>query len=214
MNLKATLNFYGAYMLFTREIKRFLKVYHQTIISPVISSLIFLSIFYLSIGKVKPYIHGIYFLNFMGYGIIMMVMIQNSFANSSSSILMAKVIGYITDILMPPFNGVELFFAFVFGSIVRGLMVGSLLTLVLMFIIEFNFYSPFLLLYYAISACYLMAALGILSGIITNSFDQSSAITNYVIMPLSFLSGTFYSVDRLPVILQKINLFNPLFSAW
>lgn len=140
-----------------------------------------------------------------------MSVIQNAFANSSSSLIMARMIGYINDILMPPFNGIELVTAYVMGALTRGIIVGILVAVFLIPFIDFSLYHPLVLIYYTFSACILLGLLGIISAIIVSNFDQNSAITSYVIMPLSFLSGTFYSVDKLPHIFQVINHFNPFF---
>lgn len=198
-------------MLSVREIRRFLKVYHQTLIAPSVSALIFLSIFTLALGGEDRRIHGIPYKDFAGYGLIIMTIIQNAFANTSSSLIMAKVIGYINDILMPPFDGEELVLAYTIGAIVRGLLVGIILTFALSFIIELRLYSIFHVCFYTLIACTLLANLGTLSALITNNFDQNSAISNYIIMPLSFLSGTFYSVHQLPSWIKTINLLNPFF---
>jgi len=204
-------NIYGTYMLTAREVRRFLKVYHQTLIAPVVSALIFLSIFTLALGQTQRVIHNVPYLDFAGYGLIIMTIIQNSFSNTSSSLIMSKVIGYINDILMTPFTGKELVLAYTTGAMIRGIMVGILLTIVLSFIIELRIYSFIYLLFFVLVACIFLANLGTLSALITDNFDQNSAITSYVITPLSFLSGTFYSINDLPSWLKMVNLLNPFF---
>ncbi len=204
-------NWYGTYTLSLREIKRFLKVYHQTIFTPVISSLIFLAVFVLSIGNHRSEISGIRFIDFMGYGLIAMSIIQNAFANSSSSFIMSKIIGYITDLLMPPLGGKEIVIAITIGAVLRGLLVGFAVALALLPFVDYRLEHPLLLIFYLLASCTLLGKLGLLCGIFANSFDQHSAITSYVITPLSFLSGTFYSVESLPYIFQQINWFNPFF---
>ncbi|RTK93335.1 MAG: multidrug ABC transporter permease [Rickettsiales bacterium] len=205
------INWYGTYCLSLREIKRFIKVYHQTIITPVISSLIFLSVFVLAIGNHKTEISGIKFINFMGYGLIIMSIMQNAFSNSSSSFIMSKILGYIIDILTPPLGSIEIVIALTLGSLFRGLIVGIVVALALYPFIEYEIHQPLLLIFYVVTSCTLLAQFGILSGLISNSFDQLTAVTSYLITPLSFLSGTFYSVTSLPVFFQYINLFNPFF---
>jgi len=205
------MNWYGTYTLFIREVRRFLKVYHQTLIAPVVSALIFLSIFTLAIGEKEHKIHGIPYIDFVGYGLIIMTIIQNAFANTSSSLIMAKVLGYINDILMTPLGGIEIVLSYTLGAIVRGITVGIILASVLWFIIDFRLNSFGLLVFYVLSSCILLANLGIISSIITNNFDQNSVITNYIITPLSFLSGTFFSIHQLPNWLKIINLANPFF---
>jgi len=147
----------------------------------------------------------------MGYGLIIMSIVQNAFGNSSSSLIMSKIIGYISDILTPPLGSKEIIIAFTLGAVLRGLMVGIIVTISLIPFVEFTLYYPLLLAFYTLASCMLLGKLGILSGMIANSFDQHSAITSYLITPLSFLSGTFYSVKDLPQILQQINLLNPFF---
>lgn len=205
------INWYGTYSLTLREVKRFLRVYNQTLITPAVSALIFLAVFALAVGARKHEINGIKFINFMGYGLIIMSIVQNAFGNSSSSLIMSKIIGYISDILTPPLGSKEIIIAFTLGAVLRGLMVGIIVTISLMPFVEFTLYYPLLLAFYTLASCMLLGKLGILSGMIANSFDQHSAITSYLITPLSFLSGTFYSVKDLPQILQQINLLNPFF---
>lgn len=204
-------NYYGTYTLAKREIKRFLKVYHQTLIAPAVSSMIFLAVFLLASTNQNQIIGNVKFINFLGYGLIIMTIVQNAFANSLSSLIMSKVIGYINDILMPPLSGLEIVLAYIFGSIARGIMCGLTLSLFLFPFIEFHILHPLLLVFFTISSCIFMGQIGLLSGMAANNFDESAAITSYIITPLSFLSGTFYSVQKLPTVLQNINIFNPFF---
>ena len=205
------INWYGTYTLSSREVRRFLTVYNQTIITPVISSLIFLAVFVLAIGNNRTDINGIKFINFMGYGLIAMSIIQNAFANSSSSFIMGKILGYLSDILTPPLGSIEIIIAFTVGAVLRGVLVGMAVSLALAPFIEYSLHHPLLLMFYIITSCTLLGLFGILSGMIANSFDQHSAVTGYIITPLSFLSGTFYSVKALPHIFQQIKLVNPFF---
>ena len=205
------INWYGAYTLTEREVRRFLRVYNQTILTPVVSALIFLAVFVLAIGSHKSDVAGIKFINFMGYGLIALSFTQNAFANSSSSFIMSKMLGYISDILTPPLGSTEIIIAFTVGAVVRGVLVAIAVAIALAPFIDYTLTHPLLLIFYVLASCTLLGKLGILCGLISNSFDQHSAITSYLITPLSFLSGTFYSVSALPVIFQKINLINPFF---
>ncbi len=205
------INWYGTYILSLREIKRFLKVYNQTILTPVVSALIFLAVFVLAIGSGRSEINGIKFINFMGYGLIAMSIIQHAFANSASSFIMSKMLGYITDILLPPFSGPEIVIAFTIGAVLRGILVGLAVSISLIPFIEYQMQHPILLIFYVLFSCSLLGQMGLLSGLIANSFDQHAAITSYIITPFSFLSGTFYSVSALPIFFQRVNLFNPFF---
>ena len=205
------INWLGVYTLSLREVKRFLRVYNQTILTPVVSSLIFLSVFVLAMGENKPDVEGIKFINFMGYGLIAMSIIQNSFANSSSSFIMSKIIGYISDILTSPLGSAEIIIAFTFGAVLRGLLVGLAVTIALSPFIDYTLHHPVLMVFYLLASSALLGKLGLLSGLIANTFDQYTAINNYLITPLSFLSGTFYSVKVLPSFFQVVNLVNPFF---
>lgn len=205
------INWYGAYSLSLRETKRFLSVYHQTIFTPVVSALIFLAVFVLALGQNKAPIDGIEFTDFMGYGLISMYMTQNAFANSSSSFIASKIMGYIMDILTPPLGSTEIIIAFTIGATLRGVCVGAAVAISLAPFITYTLAHPFLLIFYVIASCMLLGQMGLLSGIISNTFDKHSAVTSYVVTPLSFLSGTFYSVNSLPYIFAQINLLNPFF---
>lgn len=204
-------NYYGTYMLTLREVRRFLKVYHQTLLAPAVSAMIFLAVFMLSSNHPDYMIGNVKFLNFMGYGLLIMTVVQNAFANTLSSLIMSKVIGYINDILMPPFSGLEIVTAYIIGAIIRGILSGSVLLIFLLPFIDINIEHPLLFVFFTLSSAAMLGQIGILAGIMANTFDQSSAITSYLITPLSFLSGTFYSVKKLPEILQNLNLFNPFF---
>jgi ABC-2 type transport system permease protein len=208
----ATANWYGTYCLSLREVRRFLRVYHQTIITPAISSLVFLAIFGLSLANhPNKQIASINYIDFIGYGLIIMSISQNAFANSSSSVIMSKIIGYIRDLFVLPFRSSEIIIAFTIGSVLRGIFVGLVVTLALAPFISYQLQHPLLLFFYLTASCSLLGQLGILSGLYSESFDQQSAFTNYLITPLSFLSGTFYSVNALPSYIQAINYFNPFF---
>ncbi|MBF8246701.1 MAG: ABC transporter permease [Rickettsia sp.] len=208
LNNVKQINWYGMYYLSLREIKRFLKVYHQTILGPMISAVLFLLIFSLAM---KKNIDSPQNLNFIGYGIIIMSIIQNSFANSSSSLIMFKVLGYIIDILTPPLGSIEIILAFIIGSVVRALLVGLSVAIALAFFVNYKIHNLTFLLLFSILGSILLSQFGILSALIAKSFEQNTAFTNYFIMPLSFLSGTFYSIKNLSPMFQKFNLVNPFF---
>ena len=205
------INWYGMFYLTLREVKRFLKVYNQTIFTPMISALLFLTIFVLATGGSREEISGIKFINFIGYGLIIMSIMQQTFANSSSSFIMSKILGYINDILMPPLGSVEIICAFTLGAVLRGVLVGIVVAISLIPFIDYNLVHPVLLALYILLCCTFLGQLGLLTGLASNSFDQMSAFTSYIITPLSFLSGTFYSVKSLPMVFQYINMVNPYF---
>ncbi len=205
------INYIGIWTLYRKEVHRFLKVYNQTLLAPVVTSLLFLAIFNLALGGQVHKIGEINFSNFMAAGLIMMAVMQQSFANTSSSFIMAKVLGTIIDYITPPLSTAELIFAIIFAGITRGIIIGILVFTSLLFFIPVHIHSVFYLLFYLLSASTLLALLGLFSGIISESFDQMAAITAYIITPLSFLSGTFYSVTNLPPFWQHISHANPFF---
>ena len=205
------INWYGTYILTKKEVRRFLRVYHQTVIAPCVSALIFLAVFVLALGDQVHHIGEVKFTEFMGYGLIIMTIVQNAFANTSSSLIMSKVIGYVADILVPPFSGLELTIAFTFGALCRGVVVGCVMALCLIPLISFKIYHLDLLIFFTFFSCTLLGMLGILTSLISRSFDENAAITSYLITPLSFLSGTFYSIEKLPKFLKTISQFNPFF---
>ena len=206
-------NWIGLKTLYFREVNRFSKVYIQTILAPVITTLIFLTIFSLAIGKFRGDIHGVPFIEFLAPGLIMMAIIQNSFTNASSSIMGGKMQNNIIDTLMPPLTANELVLAYAAGGMTRGVLVGCVVTLALNIFVDLTFHNFLLITFYGISASLMLALLGIIGGIWADRHDHMTVINGFIITPLSFLSGTFYSIDRLPEILQHITFINPFFYA-
>ena len=197
--------------LFNKEVFRFLKVGIQTIIGPAISSLLFLAVFSLALGRSVNSINGVPLSEFIAPGLIMMTMLQNSFANSASSIGQAKFQGNIVDILMAPLNDFELTIGYVAGSIARGLICGSVTALAILFFVKLEVYSFTALIFYSFMGCLMMGSLGTIVGIWADKWDQQQGITNFIVLPLTFLSGTFYSISRLPEFWQNFAKFNPFF---
>jgi ABC-2 type transport system permease protein len=204
-------NWLGLWTLYLKEVRRFVKVSTQTILAPLITTLLFLAIFTLALGRAVTQVGGVSFTEFLGPGLIMMAMVQNAFANTSSSILISKVQGNIVDVLMPPLSPAELAFGFAAGGVSRGLAVGLAVGLVMWTIVPIHIHAPFFVLFHAVAASLLLSLLGILGGIWSEKFDHMAAVTNFVITPLAFLSGTFYSVDRLPGYWLVIAHLNPFF---
>ncbi len=204
-------NWFGAFSLLKKEVLRFLKVYHQTLFSPVINIILFLAVFSLSVGNHIQTIAGVDFAVFMSAGLIMMAAMQNSFANSSSSFVMGRVMGHIIDYLIPPLGALELLFAFTLGAILRGICVAIVATIAISFFVKLPIFSVFHICFYLFFSCMFLGLLGVLCGIFSETFDQMSAMTSYVITPLTFLSGTFYSTTSLPEFWQKVSHFNPFF---
>lgn len=205
------LNTLGTYTLYLKEVRRFLKVYHQTLMIPVVTALLFLAVFSLALGQQAHEIGGIPFTQFMAPGLIMMAVMQNAFANTSSSFIMGKVLGNIVDILMPPLSVGEITFAMVMAGVTRGLAVGILVFIAVAFFAGTHLAHPLYALFYIISASMLLASLGLFAGVFAETFDQMAAVNSYLIVPLTFLSGTFYSVHQLPEFWFRISQFNPFF---
>jgi len=199
--------------LYLREINRFSKVYVQTIFVPVITTLIFLAIFTLAIGALRSDINGIPFIQFLAPGLIMMAILQNSFANTSSSIMGAKMQGNIIDTLMPPLTPGETIFAYIIGGATRGIAVGIAVTFAMFFFTHIEIKNIYLILFHTLSASSMMASIGFIGGIWAEKNEQNAVITGFIVTPLTFLSGTFYSIDKLPELLQLFALFNPFFYS-
>jgi len=205
------INWIGMGTLYKRETWRFLKVWNQTLVAPMITTLIFLAILTLAMGGGTRTVHGMPFTQFIAPGLIMMAMVQNSFANTSSSFMIAKLQGVIIDWLTPPLSSIELTAGFALGGITRGLMVGVTVSIAMAVFTSLGVHSILAVIVFAILSCSMLALLGIATGIFGNTPDQVSAITNFFITPLSFLSGTFYSIQDLPPLFQHISHVNPFF---
>ena len=205
------LNYLGVWTLLKKEIWRFLKVYHQTILSPIVNIILFLAVFSLSVGGKIKTIENVPFAVFMASCLIMMAAMQNAFANSSSSFVMSKVLGYFSDYLVPPIGAVGLLFAFTVGAILRGICVAIVAYLAISIFVKLSIFHFGYLVFYIIFSCMFLALLGVLCGVISETFDQMSAMTSYVITPLTFLSGTFYSTKALPDFWYNVSQYNPFF---
>ncbi|MBI1274406.1 multidrug ABC transporter permease [bacterium] len=208
-------NWLGTWTMYKREVWRFGKVWNQTLIAPLVSTLLFLAIFMLALGgdhRVITDTNGdVPFGVFIAPGLIMMAVVQNAFANSSSSLILSKIQGTIIDVLMPPLSPHEITLAYMMGAITRGLAVGLVVWLGVSFFIPTEVQHPWVAVYMVLMASMMMALVGVLSGLWSQGFDQMSAITNYIISPLAFLSGTFYSITALPKFFQHISYANPFF---
>lgn len=205
------INWLGLRTLATREVMRFMAVWQQTIFAPLMTAALFVLVFALALGRGRGEIMGLPYLEFLGPGILMMTVIQNSFANTSSSITAAKVQGNIVDTLMPPLSAGELLAGYLTGSMVRAGLVALVIGCGMVIVTGAGIAHPLWAIVFVLLAAMLLGGLGILAGIIAQKFDQMAAITNFVITPLSFLSGTFYSVDNLPEPFKTLSHWNPIF---
>ena len=206
------INWIGLQTLYLREVQRFMKVAMQTLAAPVVTSILFLMVFSVAIGDRAGLSGGVDFVTFLIPGLVMMTVLQNAFANTSSSIVVSKVQGNIVDLLMPPLGSGELLVGLAAGGMTRGIMVGIVAAICLAVLGGLGLPSqPLIAMAFLFLGSLLMALAGILAGIRANKFDEMAAITNFVIQPLAFLSGTFYSVNRLPAPFDTIATLNPVF---
>ncbi|HBM59427.1 ABC transporter permease [Salipiger marinus] len=204
-------NWLGLATLCRREIQRFLAVWTQTLLAPLVTAGLFLVIFTIAIGPTRGEVLGVPFTEFIAPGILMMTVIQNAFANSSSSIVISKVQGNIVDTLMPPLAPFELVIGYLAGGVARGIVV-ALAILAGLFVATGQVPAhPLLLAVFVVLGAAFLSAVGVVAGLFANKFDQMAAITNFIVTPLAFLSGTFYSVEALPPGLYEITHVNPVF---
>ena len=201
----------GTWTLLKKELLRFWRVVFQTVAAPVITGILYLLIFSHVLDSRTEVYEGVPYSAFLIPGLIMMSLLQNAFANSSSSLVQSKVMGNIVFILLTPLTYIQFFIAFLIASIVRGLFVGLAIYLLAIIYIDLPLMHPWFIVSFSILGGALLGTFGILAGIWADRFDQMAAFQNFVIMPLSFLSGVFYSIHSLPPVWQSISKFNPFF---
>ncbi len=204
-------NWLGLYTLARREVMRFMNVWQQTVLAPLMTAGLFVVVFALALGKGRGEIMGLPYLAFLGPGILMMTVIQNAFANTSSSIISAKMQGNIVDTLMPPLSGAEILAGYLAGALVRALIVALVIASGMALVLGQGIAHPLWALAFVVLGALLMGGLGLIGGIVAQKFDQMAAITNFIVTPLSFLSGTFYSVEALPEPFRTLAHWNPIF---
>lgn len=204
-------NWRGLWELYLKEVRRFWKVLFQTVAAPVMTTLMFLLMMVFAFGHTGGEIAGYPFEDFLLPGLVIMTMIQNAFANTSSSILVSKVQGNIVDVLMPPLSALELTVAWTLGGVTRGIVVGVVCTAVLAFFAGVHVHSIGMILFHTVAGCLLMSMAGVLAAVWADKFDHMAAVTNFIVTPLTFLSGTFYTIDRLPPWAQFLAHYNPFF---
>ena len=204
-------NWIGFYTLYSKEVRRFLNVFAQTVLAPAITTLLFYIIFTISVDRSYLSTESFTFSQFLAPGLVCMSIMQNAFANTSSSILISKVQGNIVDVLMPPLSEYELTFSYSLGGVTRGLLVGLSVSIVIYLIVPIQITNLFIIIYFALFSSLLLSLLGILCGIWAKKFDHMASVTNFIILPLTFLSGTFYSIERLPEDWRFFAYLNPFF---
>ncbi len=201
----------GFSTLFYKELLRFWKVSFQTILAPVLTALLYLLIFSHVLEDHVQVYPGVHYTAFLVPGLVMMSLLQNAFSNSSSSLIQSKVTGNIVFVLLPPLSHLEFFGAYVLAAAVRGVAVGAGVLLVTVLFVPLHVHNPAWVLVFAVAGAGILGALGIIAGIWADKFDQLAAFQNFVIVPLTFLSGVFYSIHTLPEFWQQVSRFNPFF---
>jgi ABC-2 type transport system permease protein len=206
-------NWGGLSTLYIKEVRRFFKVQMQTVWAPAVTTLLYLIIFTVALGREGKTVLGVPFADFIAPGLIVMAMIQNSFANSSFSLLVGKIQGTIVDYLMPPLSTGELIAGLVGASVTRAFLVGFAVWLVMSFWpgVHVAIVHPLSILWFGLMGSLLLAFLGLLTSLWADKFDHAAAVTNFVVAPLSLLSGTFYSVQQLSPSFRAVSHANPFF---
>ena len=204
-------NWIGVATLYRREVQRFLAVAAQTVGGPVVSTLLFLAVFGVALGRHAPAPGGVPYLAFIAPGLVIMAIAQNAFANTSSSLLVAKVQGNIVDLLLAPLSPGEFLAGLALGGVTRGLLVGLLTALATALFVPLPLVNPTLGLFYAVGGALVFSLLGVLGGLWAQKMDHQAAVTNFVIAPLTLLSGTFYAVSTLDEPFRSIAYLDPVF---
>ncbi|HTI16161.1 MAG TPA: ABC transporter permease [Trinickia sp.] len=201
----------GFRTLFYKEILRFWKVSFQTVLAPIVTALLYLTIFGHALrGRVEVF-PGVEYTSFLIPGLVMMSVLQNAFANSSSSLIQSKITGNLVFVLLPPLTHWEMFGAYVLASVVRGLVVGFGVFVVTIWFVPLSMTAPIYIIAFAVLGSAILGTLGLIAGIWADKFDQLAAFQNFLIMPLTFLSGVFYSTHTLPEIWRHASRLNPFF---
>jgi len=199
--------------LLRKELARFWKVAFQTVAAPVVSALLYLLVFAHALaGRVQAF-PGVSYVEFLIPGLAMMAMLQNAFANSSSSLIQSKITGNIVFILLPPLAPAEVFLAYLLAAVARGMVVGLGVFAATLWIVPVPLHHPVWAIAFALVGSALLGTLGIIAGVWSEKFDQLAAFQNFLVMPLTFLAGVFYSVRTLPPFWREVSRLNPFFYA-
>lgn len=204
-------NWIGLQTLYLREVRRFLKVGTQTLAAPVVTALLYMLVFVVAVRGAAPPMEGVVFASFVAPGLIMMQILNNAFSNSSSSLLQAKMNGLIGDFLTPPLSPAEQVAGFTLGAATRGVTVGAVTALAVLPFAHLAVAHLWAILYFGVGASLIMGMIGLMAAIWSVKFDHIAAVGNFIIMPMTFLSGTFYLVSRLPEPFRTASRYNPFF---
>ena len=202
-------NWLGAYSLWLKETNRFMNVWIQTLVSPIITTLLFWAVLNLSIGEYRGEILGISFMTFLWPGLISMSILQASFSHTSSSIMIGKLMNTLPDVVAAPLNAAEVTLSIILAACTRGILITLLSIIVFSFLIDLTIHSIPLLFIFTFLGSFILGSVGFIAGLYADKFDEMSGIQSFIIVPCTMLSGVFYTVDRLPPIFQAISQFNP-----
>ena len=205
------INWIGFYSLYKKETLRFLIVFGQTIVGPVLTGILFLIVISIAWGEDRGQVLGLHFVNFLAPGLISMQVIQQAFSHSSSSILMGKVMGNIVDLIGSPLSAAEVTLAIILASVTRSFIICIISIICFNLFVDVSVIHSYYFLIYLLLSSFLMGSLGFIAGMWAEKFDNMATVTNFIIVPLSFLSGTFYSINRLPEVLRELSFYNPFF---
>lgn len=205
------MNWYGLYTLFGKEVWRFMKVATQTILAPVVTILLYLLVFASVLEEHIEVYEGISYTAFLIPGLIMMSIIQNAFANSSSSLFQSKMMGSIVFLLLPPLSSWEFYLAYIVASVLRGLLVGLCVWIAALWFVVLPIHNIWVLLIFSILGSAVLGTMGLMASLWADKWDHISAFQNFLIVPLIFLSGVFYRIDSLPDFWETVSYYNPFF---
>tara|TARA_B100001029_G_scaffold176094_1_gene178490 strand:- start:350 stop:1159 length:810 start_codon:yes stop_codon:yes gene_type:complete len=205
------INWIGFWTLYKKEVLRFLIVWIQTLLSPIVSSLLFLMVLAVAIGDGRSDMLGYSFITFLAPGLIAMQIIQQAFSHSSSSFMIGKIQGNIVDILYAPLSAAEVTIAVSLVATTRSFMIGAVSLIVFYFLVDIEIKNYLSVIFYTFISSFILGSVGVIAGLWAEKFDHMASVTNFLIIPLSFLSGTFYTIDNLPDFLQTISKCNPFF---
>ena len=205
------INWIGFKSLWLKECNRFVSVWQQTLLSPLVSSLLFLSVLSLALGNNKGDVLGYSFISFLAPGLIAMSILTQSFSHSVSSLMIGKIQGNIVDMLYAPLSALEVSMAIILAAIARSFLIAIISITVFSLIVEIPVNNIFYILIFGFLSAFILGSLGFITGLWAEKFDHTATVTNFIITPLSFLSGVFYSIDKLPNFFQTISYLNPFF---
>jgi ABC-2 type transport system permease protein len=205
------INWIGFKSLWLKECNRFMTVWQQTLLSPLVSSLLFLSVLSLALGNNKGDVLGYSFISFLAPGLIAMSILTQSFSHSVSSLMIGKIQGNIVDMLYAPLSALEVSMAIILAALTRSFLIALISIGVFSLIVEIPINNIFYIFIFGFLSAFILGSLGFITGLWAEKFDHTATVTNFIITPLSFLSGVFYSIDKLPIFFQTISNLNPFF---